>query len=223
MSNSLAVAKYKKPEPRSTKAPPPLQEKAPKVVTCKALLAKVAPKQEIFPFCILTMYAPSPLRENSPDPVQYCVLLSDEVGVSVGKIVLVVGGTVGGVVGVVEKVLVGIIVVLVTGTTLQTNSSSATMPVPITDKEPDDMHLNGPKLWVAIILFDIITSLTLPSHMRPLLGAEEVVIIISKYPLPMNALAPSPTQDVRIEKSLPIGNVSSTKLLQLLNSSPITS
>ena len=171
---------------------------------------------------MLTMYSPSPMRKNSPDPVQY-VLLSDEVGVSVGKIVLVVGGVKDGVVGVVEKVLVGIIVVLVSGTKLQTNSSSATMPVPVTDKEPDDMHLNGPKLWVAITLFDIVASSTLPSHMRPLLGAEALVIIISKYPLPMNALGPSPTQDVWIETLLPTGNVSSTKLLQLLNSSPITS
>ena len=63
-------------------------------------------------------------------------------------------------------------------------------------KEPDDLHLNGPKLWVAITLFDIVTSLTLPSHMRPLLGAEVSVIIISKYPLSKNALAPSPAQDV---------------------------
>lgn len=35
---------------------------------------------------MLTMYSPSPTRENSPDPVQY-VLLSNEVGVSVSKIV----------------------------------------------------------------------------------------------------------------------------------------
>ena len=44
------------------------------------------------------------MRENSPDPVQY-VLLSDEVGVSVSKIVLAVGGSA---VGGVKIVLIGI-------------------------------------------------------------------------------------------------------------------